>query len=81
MRNIISPLTSSSPWGRLGGASMVNQAGMNKLLLQKVEELTLYVIEKDKEVKGLKADRKELEVEMQKMKDEFEAIKKLILSQ
>ncbi|SMO46708.1 hypothetical protein SAMN06265379_101948 [Saccharicrinis carchari] len=54
---------------------------MNKLLLQKVEELTLYAIEKDKEVKDLKADQKELEVEMQKMKDEFEAIKKLILNQ
>ncbi|SMO46623.1 hypothetical protein SAMN06265379_101945 [Saccharicrinis carchari] len=59
----------------------VNLAEMNKLLLQKVEELTLYAIEKDKEVKGVKADQKELEVEMQKMKDEFEAIKKLILNQ
>ncbi|SMO46631.1 hypothetical protein SAMN06265379_101946, partial [Saccharicrinis carchari] len=29
MRNIISPLTSSSPWGRLGGAPMVNLAEMN----------------------------------------------------
>ncbi|SMO46610.1 hypothetical protein SAMN06265379_101943 [Saccharicrinis carchari] len=66
----------------------VNLAEMNKLLLQKVEELTLYAIEKDKEVKQLKADRKkekadrkQLEVEMQKMKDYFEDIKKLLLSQ
>ncbi len=41
----------------------VNLAEMNKLLLQKVEELMLYAIEKDKEVQELKLDReKECEI-------------------
>jgi hypothetical protein len=35
-------------------SSGVNLAEMNKLLLQKIEELTLYEIERDKEVKELK---------------------------
>jgi hypothetical protein len=34
----------------------VNLAEMNKLLLQKVEELTLYLIEKDKELKEIKRE-------------------------
>jgi len=34
---------------------------MNKLLLQKVEELTLYLIEMDKEIKGLKQELKSKE--------------------
>lgn len=37
---------------------VVNLAEMNRLLLQKVEELTLYAIEKDKEVEGIKEARK-----------------------
>jgi len=52
----------------------VNLAEMNKLLLQKVEELTLYTIEKDKEVKELKEakiketeDRKKLEERLAKI--------------
>jgi hypothetical protein len=35
-------------------SSGVNLAEMNKLLLQKIEELTLYAIEREKEVKELK---------------------------
>ncbi len=45
-------------------ASGVNLAEMNKLLLQKVEELTLYVIDKDKEVSLLK---NQLEIQNKKM--------------
>jgi len=41
----------------------VNLAEMNKLLLQKVEELTLYTIEKDKEVQELKEARSKEEGE------------------
>ncbi|MFT3737530.1 MAG: hypothetical protein QM786_02110 [Breznakibacter sp.] len=37
-------------------ADGVNLAGMNKLLLQKIEELTLYVIELKKEVEFLKQE-------------------------
>jgi hypothetical protein len=40
-------------------ASGVNLAEMNKLLLQKIEELTLYAIEKDKEILTLKEKQKE----------------------
>jgi len=40
-------------------AAGVNLAEMNKLLLQKIEELTLYVIERDKEVLTLKKKQKE----------------------
>ncbi|TKG87808.1 hypothetical protein EYV94_27940 [Puteibacter caeruleilacunae] len=37
----------------------IGLAEMNKLLLQKVEELTLYTIKQEKEIAGLKSDRKE----------------------
>jgi hypothetical protein len=38
----------------------VGLAEMNKLLLQKVEELTLYLIEKDKKVNQLEKEIKEI---------------------
>ena len=41
-------------------ATGVNLAEMNKLLLQKIEELTLYAIEKDKETSVLKCDVEKL---------------------
>jgi len=41
-------------------AEGVNVAEMNKLLLQKVEELTLYVIEQEKEISTLKANEKKI---------------------
>ncbi|MCW3789219.1 hypothetical protein [Plebeiibacterium sediminum] len=43
------------------GASGVNLSEMNKLLLQKIEELTLYAIDKDKEVSTLKETVKNIE--------------------
>ncbi|SMO46599.1 hypothetical protein SAMN06265379_101942 [Saccharicrinis carchari] len=52
-------------------AQGVNLAEMNKLLLQKVEELTLCSIQQKK-------DRKELEEEVASMKQELQAIKELI---
>ncbi len=52
----------------------VNLAEMNKLLLQKVEELTLYAIEKDKEIEELKADRKKETGEREKLEDEMETM-------
>ncbi len=63
MQNNFLSLTSSSPLGRLRRASKhipdipsaeemetsgVNLTEMNKLLLQKVEELSLYLIDKNK---------------------------------
>ncbi len=45
----------------------VNLAEMNKLLLQKVEELTLYQIEKDKEVQELKEENLKLEERLVKI--------------
>ncbi len=53
----------------------VNLAEMNKLLLQKVEELTLYAIEKDKEVEELKADRKK---EAEKLEERLAKIEALL---
>ncbi len=46
----------------------VNLAEMNKLLLQKVEELTLYQIEKEKEVKEIKEARRREQGEREKLK-------------
>jgi hypothetical protein len=59
-------------------SSGVNLAEMNKLLLQKIEELTLYAIERDKEVREIKEDRtretktrEELEAEIKRQKAEM----------
>jgi hypothetical protein len=41
---------------------------MNMKLLKKIEELTLYVIELNKEVKGLKTENKELKKEINELK-------------
>jgi hypothetical protein len=63
-------------------SSGVNLAEMNKLLLQKIEELTLYAIERANEVKKLKEDRtreietrEELEAEVKRQKTDIEAMK------
>ena len=75
-------------------AQGVNLAEMNKLLLQKVEELTLYQIEKDKELKRQKlkveslekAKKKEQEewnrekVEREKMEARLAKLEKLLLN-
>ena len=71
----------------------VNLAEMNKLLLMKVEELTLYSIQLEKEVKRQKAEvsevrssesevRKEMEKEREErrvMRGEIEELKKLVM--
>jgi len=43
----------------------VNLGEMNKALLKKVEELTLYLIEKDKQINGLKSSQDKLQIEVQ----------------
>ena len=64
-------------------AKGVDLAEMNKLLLMKIEELTLYAIEKEKEVQGL---RLELDnqgsrlKELDTLKYEIEVIKTLVQS-
>ncbi|SMO46721.1 hypothetical protein SAMN06265379_101949 [Saccharicrinis carchari] len=78
MRNIISPLTSSSPWGRLGGAPMVNLAELNKLLLQKVEELTLYAIELEKARKKEHGAREDLEQQVKRLTERLAKIEALL---
>ncbi len=56
----------------------VDLAEMNKLLLQKVEELTLYQIEKDKEVKELKESvKKEQDVKSNEREERLMLTKKL----
>ncbi len=73
-------------------ASGVNLAEMNKLLLQKVEELTLYAIQQEIERKKELGERKALEtalnnehsarvkieIEMESMRDELITIKEII---
>jgi hypothetical protein len=53
----------------------VNMAEMNKLLLQKIEELTLYAIERDKEVKGLKENRRRETKVREELKSEVKQLK------
>lgn len=47
----------------------VNLAEMNKLLLQKVEELTLYVIELKKENAAIKGEKNSLEFRLKRLED------------
>ncbi|WP_461630275.1 hypothetical protein [Labilibaculum euxinus] len=56
----------------------VGLAEMNKLLLQKVEELTLYSIEMEKARKKEQSERESLKEEMKFMKSELQTIKKLV---
>lgn len=69
-------------------ASGVNLAEMNKLLLQKIEELTLYLIEKEEEVTELKSQMENQKNKLsfqdsaiEGLKDEIEAIKALLLDE
>ncbi|MGQ1786757.1 MULTISPECIES: hypothetical protein [unclassified Saccharicrinis] len=64
----------------------VDLAEMNKLLLQKIEELTLYAIQQDGEIRELRKgniekekERKELEQEICMVREELKAIKALII--
>jgi hypothetical protein len=58
----------------------VNLAEMNKLLLQKIEELTLYAIEQEEVRKKEQGERKRLEKEIQAMKYELQTIKKIVIN-
>lgn len=48
------------------GKEGLDLGAMNLSLLKKVEELTLYLIEKDKEIKEIKAELKEVKKKMDK---------------
>jgi FtsZ-binding cell division protein ZapB len=48
----------------------VNLAEMNKLLLMKVEELTLYSIQLEKEVEAVRSSESEVRREMEKMTED-----------
>lgn len=50
----------------------VNVAEINKLLLQKIEELTLYVIDQQKIIKKQKESMNQKEIELKKEKELFE---------
>jgi len=61
----------------------LNLGEMNKLLVKKVEELTLYLIEKEKEIKDLKADKqakdeqdKQQNDRLKKMEEQLDALLK-----
>ena len=57
----------------------VNLAEMNKLLLQKIEELTLHTITQDKKLKEKDKEVESLEEDMCSMKKELQALKEMIL--
>jgi hypothetical protein len=61
----------------------VNLAEMNKLLLMKVEELTLYSIEQEKKIEELTEDRRreteEIRVENREMRKEIEELRKMVM--
>lgn len=52
----------------------VNLAEMNKLLLQKVEELTLYTIQKEKEVQELKEKGERQEEKVSSLKSQVTSL-------
>ncbi|WP_439694709.1 hypothetical protein ACFGVS_16055 [Mucilaginibacter sp. AW1-7] len=56
----------------------INLGEMNKLLLKKVEELTLYLIEKDKKEKEQEAINKKNTQEIDLLKNQLESITKLL---
>ena len=55
----------------------INQAEMNQKLLQKIEELTLYMIEQNKETKAVKVQLNKLADENDKLKEEIKTLKTL----
>jgi hypothetical protein len=58
----------------------VNLAEMNKLLLQKIEELTLYAIEQDEKLKRKNDQVSHLANEIEKMKTDLVTIKTMLLN-
>ncbi|MDB4334842.1 hypothetical protein OAA06_00635 [bacterium] len=59
--------------------SGVNLAEMNKLLLQKVEELTLYAIEQKAEVERLKAEGEKEQGERESLEERLAKIEALLI--
>ena len=59
----------------------VNLAEMNKLLLQKIEELTIYAIEKDKRIEKLEGERNKEQGEREKLEERLERLEKLLLKE
>ncbi|MCW3789221.1 hypothetical protein [Plebeiibacterium sediminum] len=62
-------------------ASGVNLAEMNKLLLQKIEELTLYTIQQDEKLVKIEGTKKVERLEREKLKKELETQKQLVKEQ
>lgn len=56
----------------------INLGEMNKLLLKKVEELTLYLIEKDNETKSLKAGKDAQQKQLDQLQKQLETLTKEI---
>jgi hypothetical protein len=56
----------------------INLGEMNKLLLKKVEELTLYLIEKDKQIKEQETVNKKNTQQMNEFKNQLESLTKLL---
>jgi len=53
----------------------INLGEMNKLLTKKIEELTLYLIEKDREIKAQQEDNQSLHAEMNELKKQISLTK------
>jgi len=58
-----------------------NLGEMNKLLLKKVEELTLYLIEKDKQMKAIMEHEQEQDKINQKLSDQLKTIRAQLIQQ
>ncbi|GAB3909971.1 autotransporter outer membrane beta-barrel domain-containing protein [Mucilaginibacter boryungensis] len=56
----------------------LNLGEMNKLLLKKVEELTLYLVEKDKEVKGQQGEIKQQKAVTQNQQSQIDELRKQV---
>jgi len=56
----------------------INLGEMNKLLLKKVEELTLYLIEKDKQIKEQETVNKKNTQQMNEFKNQLDSLTKLL---
>lgn len=56
----------------------LNIGGMQRLQMEKIEELTLYTIQQDKDIKELNKENKMLKTELQQLKTEVNNIKKML---
>ncbi|WP_437398687.1 hypothetical protein [Flagellimonas lutimaris] len=67
---------SNMPSAKEVEANGIQLGEMNKLLLEKIEELTLYILAQDKEIKSLKANNQKID----ELKKEMAAMKKVIVA-